>query len=258
MFSFERKSLLLEFLKNQGSAAIKDLASRFEVTEETIRRDIRDLEKEGVVVKTHGAVIWKGEGEKEYPLRVREIQKKVEKEHICICAAQMISQGDTIFLDNSSTTVGLLKHVDRSISFTVITNSVYVMYELSRLGNDKITGICTGGMYNISNMALYGDLALLARGNFMPEKAFLSCKGMSTKNGFTDGTYVESQTKKEWINQCRQKIFLVDSSKFETSGPVAFVPLEAADIVITDNEMPPSLKEYYENHSKHTKVIVCK
>src|SRR5690554_5049807 len=108
MYNVERKAEIINLLEKQGKVEVKSLARQFQISKETIRRDLAELEREGILTRTHGGAVYNQTGRGagyEYPVSVRGIQRYHEKNAICRYAAEFIQDGDTVFVDNSSTTV---------------------------------------------------------------------------------------------------------------------------------------------------------
>ena len=126
MYSIERRSEIISMLERHGKVDTNAVAEHFSISRETARRDLRALEEEGVLKRTHGGAVAvrNGGATEEYPVAVREIRRYREKNSICAKAAELIHDGDVIFADNSSTTRYLAKYIPADISVTVLTNSL--------------------------------------------------------------------------------------------------------------------------------------
>ena len=116
-YSIERKTKILKTLEKDGRVEVETLAKELNVSKETIRRDLREMEQEGLLKRTHGGAVSINSTQQspEYPYLMREIQCLEEKERICKKAASLVKDGDTIFIDNSSTNISILKTSIRSI-----------------------------------------------------------------------------------------------------------------------------------------------
>ncbi|HBN96959.1 MAG TPA: DeoR/GlpR transcriptional regulator [Firmicutes bacterium] len=242
MFSIERQALILELLDEFGKVDVKELAAKFSTSNETIRRDLRELEGSGILKRTHGgAVIIPGNRSEgyEYPLLARGIQRFEEKQIICRTAATLLEDGDTIFLDNSSTTMSLIRFVPPDIKITVVTNSIKIMLEASKFNKQNIVVIGIGGVLNQKNYSLTGMFSLDFAKNFFPDKAFMSCRGVDEKSGMTDASILEIEVKRLMLTRSKQFILLADYSKFGLIGPVFMGDLSDVDCVITDSKADP-------------------
>jgi len=236
MFSKERKAKIISLLEKNHRVIVNELAREMGTSQETIRRDLRDLEKDGLVKRTHGGAILdeSSENRSEYPVAFRAIQHYEEKLSICKLAATLIEDGDTIFIDNSSTTVGLLRYIDPSNQITIITNSIRLLMEYAEMGPSNISIVSLGGIFRAKNYSTTGVMAHQSAESFRPQKAFLSCRGIQQESGFTDGSIYEVDTKKVMIENGRHVYMLADYSKFGMVSPVALTGFSSVEMVVTD------------------------
>lgn len=258
MFSIERQSLILELLEQDGKVDVNSLASRFSTSKETIRRDLKEMEVAGILKRMHGGavpVIAKRSEGYELPLLVRGVQKYDEKQRICKAAAKLLKDGDTIFLDNSSTTMNLLRYIPKEIKITVITNSIQIMLEAGKLANDNIVVISVGGIFNVKNYSLFGMLSKNFAQNFFPDKAIMSCRGVDEKSGMTDAGILEIELKRDMLIRSKQFILLADHSKFGLIGAVYMGGLDEIDCVITDSKVDVQNLKMFEEHK--TSIIIA-
>lgn len=234
MLAFERKSKIIEYLEHKGKAEVSELANLLSVVPETIRRDFRDLEKQGVLTRTHGGALIKNPPNTDYPVHIRIMKHNSEKELICRHAAQFVGNGDVIFVDNSTTLINFIKYINDAISVTVVTNSLQLIQEFANLHKENVTMICSGGVFNKQNMSLSGEIAGKHTIDIFPNKAFVSCHGVSAEFGLSDGNFFEVGFKREMINISSQVFFLVDHTKFDKLGPIRLGNLKICDVLITD------------------------
>ena len=162
MYNIERKSAILEMLEQNGNVDVNTLAEKLDISRETIRRDLHDLELKGALTRTHGGAVLNKVSDNisgiEYPVAIRGIQKVYEKKAICQKAASFIKNGDTVFVDNSSTLLYLPKFIPSDLTLTIITNSIQFLLEASKYKNMNQTFICLGGVFKQSNLSLYGNI----------------------------------------------------------------------------------------------------
>lgn len=257
MLAYERKSRIIEYLEQNGKAEVGVLAEMLGVVAETIRRDLRELETQGVLKRTHGGAVIVSRKEKEYPVQVRVMKNAVEKDMICRKAAEFINEGDLIFVDNSSTLVNLIKHINEDIQLTILTNSIKLLQEYAFYRKDNITMLCTGGVFNKANLSLSGALSDKFMREFFPNMAFISCHGVSSEYGFTDGNLHEVGLKREMLNLADRVFFLVDRTKFGKLGPIRLGGLDICDVLITDSEPGADMRVQLKQSNPDMEIIVC-
>ena len=131
MLAIERKNEILSILQKEQRVLVAELSTRYQVTEETIRRDLEKLEKEGFVKKTYGGAVLNKNSTIDMPLKIREKTNRKEKQKIAQTVASLIEDGESIMLDSSSTSLMIAQELKKKKKLTVITNSVEVLIELS-------------------------------------------------------------------------------------------------------------------------------
>ncbi|MBR4890059.1 MAG: DeoR/GlpR transcriptional regulator [Clostridia bacterium] len=241
MFALERQKLILESLNTNGAVWVSKLSTELGVTEETIRRDLEKLEKQEVLVRTHGGAIPITESSYELSLEKRKKTNSAAKERLAKAAVEHLVPGDTIFLDSSTTTFYIAKELKRFKKITVITNSLRVINELS--GIDTIKLISVGGHVS-NNQSLVGSTAESAvRNSFFAEKFFFSSKGFSFETGVLESNEFECFIKQEMLKNSNKKYYLCDSTKIGRVGAHKLAPLSNIDYLITDADLNKNDKE---------------
>lgn len=147
MLAIERKNEILSILQKEQRVLVSELSQRYNVTEETIRRDLEKLEREGFVKKTYGGAVLNKNISVDLPLKIREKTNRKEKLAIAQKVAELVEEGECIMLDSSSTSLMIAQSLKKKEKLTVITNSVEVLIELS--GCEGIQVISTGGTLRI-------------------------------------------------------------------------------------------------------------
>lgn len=245
MLAIERKNEILATLQKEQRVLVAELSQKYDVTEETIRRDLEKLEKEGFVKKTYGGAVLNSNTNVELPLKIREKTNKKEKQIIAKLVSDMIEDGESIMLDSSSTSLMVAKNLKQQKKLTVITNSVEVLIELA--GNKGITVISTGGMLRESSLSLVGKTAERALGNFNVDKAIISCKGLDMEKGITESNEDEAEIKSVMRDCAKKTILALDSSKFDNISFVRVMDLRTGDIVVTDSLNQEKWIKYFED-----------
>ncbi len=245
MLAIERRNQILEILQRDKRVVVSDLSSAFEVTEETIRRDLEKLEKEGFARKTYGGAILNESFNVDLPFTVRKKANVSNKEYIADIICSMIEDGDHIMMDASSTAVYAAKHLKNKKNITLITNSIEILLELSEVAGWKV--LSTGGMLKEGSLSLVGYQAEKMLENYHVDKAVISCKGLDMERGITDSNEMEAQIKKLMLESASTKILAADSSKFDKISFTRIGGLDNLDYVITDKEPADTWKQVFQS-----------
>ena len=230
MLAIERKNEILSILQKEQRVLVSELSQRYNVTEETIRRDLEKLEREGFVKKTYGGAVLNKNISVDLPLKIREKTNRKEKLAIAQKVAELVEEGECIMLDSSSTS--LMKKKEK---LTVITNSVEVLIELS--GCEGIQVISTGGTLRDSSLSLVGKAASDILSRYNVDKAILSCKGLDMHKGVTESHEMEAEVKMSMRACAKTTILAADSSKLDSVYFIKVMDLEPGDILVT-NQLP--------------------
>ncbi len=232
MLAVERRSKITELVMKDKSVLVVELAKLFEVTTETIRGDLEKLEKQGVLVRTYGgATLVEGTDDMDYATRTTVNAEG--KQRIAERAAKMIKNGETIFLDASTSSFYVAKSIKDKQSLTVITNSVRVVSELAGCANIKV--VSTGGLLTPKNMSYSGRIAEeTIRKNYYANKFFFSCRGATIQRGLTESTEEDAAIKKAMLDSSETAIFLCDYKKIGKLGVPVISDFKPIDTLITD------------------------
>ncbi len=245
MLALERKNLILEKLQREKMVVVSELSREFEVSEETIRRDLEKLEKEGLAVKSYGGATIGENVNSELPYMVRKKQNVDGKQRIARLTAELIQDGDHIMLGASSTAVCIAKILKSKKDLTVVTNSLEVLLELSDMQGWNV--ISTGGKLKEGYLALIGSRVISSIQPYNVDKTIISCKAFDCIKGFSDSSDEISQIKQAMLAAGKERILAVDSTKF---GKLAFSrigALEDIDIIITDKKPENWILENLQN-----------
>lgn len=232
MYSEQRKAEIVRILEEHGSVDVNKIAESFAISRETIRRDLSDLELQGVLKRTHGGAVLDSRN-REYPVVVRGIQQVQEKEKLCQKAASFVQERDTLFVDNSSTLLYLPRFLPGKMHITILTNSINFLLEASKIPNHNWLMICLGGILNASNLSVYGPGAVKCAEEYYPDKTFFSCAGISPDNKVADSSLHEIEAKRMMIARAQATYLLADSTKFKKAGPMYLCDFDDVDYIIT-------------------------
>lgn len=234
MLALERRNQIYEKLLKDKKVVVGELSQFYNVTEETIRRDLEKLEKEGLVIKSYGGAILNENTNIDLPFNVRKKHNVSGKQIIAGLVEELINSGEQIMLDASSTSVFIAKALKKKEKITVVTNSVEIMIELADKEDWNI--ISTGGRIKNGGLAMEGAKAVEGIKEYNAEKVVLSCKAFDVAKGFTDSSEETVCMKRAMLNAGQTKIMAVDSSKFEKTAFCKIVDLKDIDYVVTDKK----------------------
>jgi len=241
MLAVTRRSKIMEIMMEQGSARVADLSQQFQVTEETIRRDLERLANGGYVQKTYGGAVLIAADQPERPFATRSTERMEEKRAIARLAVQFIEPEDVIVLDASTTALQIAKNLPPVEELVVVTNAVGVVTELAHRPGVRV--LCTGGILRGKSLSFVGPLAGQALHKYNINKAFLSCQGVTVEDGATDVNEQEARVKNEMMKVARESFLLVDNSKFGVTAFATIAQVADFDRVITDGRAPAETME---------------
>lgn len=251
MLVAERQRKIVELVNEKLSIRVSELSKIFSVTEETIRRDLEKLEKENLLMRSHGGAVSLEEEQSETSYLEREITNSSEKKAIAIEAISLIEPGDQIVLDASTTAWYMAKELP-DMPLTVLTNSIKVAIELSR--KEQIKVISTGGSLLSQSLSFVGPLAERSLSIYHVNKAFLSCKGVHLEKGLSDFNELQALLKKQMMEIADETVLMVDSSKFGTRAFSQIATLSSIDTVITDSNLNDQLRRQLDEKTITVKI----
>ncbi|GEO25361.1 putative HTH-type transcriptional regulator YulB [Alicyclobacillus acidoterrestris] len=235
MLPAERHRAIVQLVNAKGSIRVKELSQMFDVTEETVRRDLDILEGEGKLRRSHGGAVCIDPEQNETPIVERESEHVVEKEAIAREALKYITAGDRIALD-ASTTAWHVAVAMPNIPLTVLTNSLKVALELAN--RDKIEVISTGGILRSTSLSYVGPMAEESLARFHVNKAFVSCKGLHTEYGLSESNALQALVKRKMIEIADVVYVLADHSKIQVQDFTQVAGNGDIDVLITDASAP--------------------
>jgi DeoR/GlpR family transcriptional regulator of sugar metabolism len=231
-----RRQQILNLLEETGSLDVGDLADRFAVSVVTIRKDLDDLDRQGLLQRTFGGAVFSHRSRFNRSFLERTSQHLREKRAIAVAALEYIKDGDTIILDAGTTTLALAQLLKQHVkSAFIITCSVPVALEVSSAGYDILL---LGGMIRNKSLALLGRETLWMLDRYRADKAFLGSSGFTIEKGHTTPNPDDAQIKEAIMRVSLEKYVLVDSSKFGDQCLTRFAHLRDVDLTITDSHLP--------------------
>lgn len=237
----ERKNVILDTLEREGRVVVADLAAQLNVSEMTIRRDLSDLERLGVLRRVHGAAVSARSEDYDPSFWVRASRSRAEKRAIGREAAKLVNDGEVIAIDVGTTALEVARHITCE-NVVVVTPSPHVAFCLVQRGISNV--FLTGGMVRRKTLTLTGPLAVQSVANFNIRKAFIGTAGVTARFSFTEHSPEEAEVKRALIAKTEEVILVADHTKFGRGGFVEIGPLTLVHRVITNEPAPPDLIEY--------------
>ncbi|WP_081871299.1 DeoR/GlpR family DNA-binding transcription regulator [Parvularcula oceani] len=224
-----RRQKILEWLKEEGSARVRDLSEAFGVSEVTIRQDLEFLEKRGDLVREHGGAYLRTLPEQVRTMSLPQHAVNLDaKERIGRMAASRVDDGDVIILDSGSTTSTMTEHLASRQYLTVITNALNIALSLG--ANPSVSVHMTGGHFKAPTLSLSGEKAAAYLDGLHAQKLFLATAGISFSAGLTYPSIADLPVKRAMIASADYVYLLADSSKV---GRMSFSALGGVDMVNT-------------------------
>lgn len=249
MFAKERQEEIVNIINANGSVRVKDLSKKFNVTEDSIRKDLTLLEKKGLIQKTYGGAVRK-KRINEYDFNiVQRLDKNIEsKQKIANKALDLINNGDTIFLDISTTNIELAKSlISSDKNITVVTNMVDIMLQLRNSKNINLNFI--GGIFNRNNDGFIGAVAIEQIKNYKFDISFMGIVGVDIyENNVTTYMIDDGITKREILKVSKKCYMMLETRKFFNDGTYKYASIEQFSGAIMDKrpeyDIEKKLKEY--------------
>lgn len=237
MLKNKRHHEIIEILKQDGFAEVKNLGERLYASQPTIRRDLDFLEKQGYVKRSYGGAML-ASNKTDTPISFRKGTKAREKAHICKLAASLISPGSLIFADASTTASHLSTFFHKSDNITVVTNGYYLC---NLLAENDIKVFSTGGRLLKNSMAFVGSVAEENAAKFNADILFFSSSSLDGNGLISDYSEEETALRSAMKRGAKKSVFLCDSSKFNKTSAFRVCPLDEVDYTITDAPLPSEL-----------------
>lgn len=236
MLASVRRKAVYNVIRERKSASVSSLAKQFSVTEETIRRDLKSLESEGLVTRSHGGAFIQEGVENSIGADVLIGAYVEEKRIIARRARRFISNGDAIFLDSSTSAYWLAESI-KDMRLTVLTNNLYIINLLAKSPSIRLVSI--GGIYSSGANSFYGEIALSSLDSHYLDSTFFSCRSISLDNGLTESTERWMTLRREAVRRSNHNYVLADHTKFGRTSFLRICGFDSVDAVITDEPLEP-------------------
>ena len=242
MFSTQRQSEILLIVRAQQTCTIAELAEAFAVSDETVRRDLKPLIAEGVLLKVHGGVMLPGRLD-EPPFQRRLLENLDAKRAIAARVRDLVHDGDSLILDGGTTCAHIAQALSVRSRLTVVTNSAEIARTLAPRNGNRV--FITGGELRGDDVAAFGDSTLAFIRQFHVRYAIVSVTAIDAQGRFMDAQPDDVSYSLAAFAQAERRVVVADHAKFGHSALVhAFGP-EAVDLLITDEAPSPALAQVF-------------
>ncbi len=235
MYAPERQQAILGHARSVGRVDVNMLAESYDVTPETIRRDLNELERRGLLRRVHGGAIPVERLGLELPVAQRAGQNAEQKERIAKAAIDQLPDGGSIIIDAGTTTVRFAEMLPADRSFTVVTHALPIAAMLAERPN--ITLLLVGGQVRPGTLAAVGSWAHSGYRGVLADVAFAGTNGISVTRGLTTPDLAEAAVKAAFIASARRTVVLADHSKVGRDEFAHVADLSRVDALITDSEV---------------------
>jgi DeoR family fructose operon transcriptional repressor len=244
LFQLERRELIMERVLREGRVDVTELADIFDVTSETIRRDLTDLQGDRLLRRVHGgAVPWRS-WVFEPKLEVRESHNTEEKHRIAMAALREVPERGSIIIDSGSTATHLADVLDRGSDLKVITNSIPIIQSLASTEHPDV--IVIGGTLRRNTMAFVDETGVDMLRDITVDVLFMSCDGASPERGFTTPYRSEAAIKRAMIASARRTVMMFDHTKIGNDQLLRFASIDDVDTIITGSKVDDQMVRLFE------------
>ncbi len=230
----ERQKQILSLLTKQGRLSVTEIVEQFSISEATARRDLESLASQGKAQRVHGGVIAVEQAPPELPILQREGEQADEKSQIGRAAAELIRDGETVFLGSGTTVLETAKNLRERKNLTVITNSLPVLNALA--GIKGITVVSLGGQLRESELSFIGHITEQALAEVRVDKVIMGARGLSLEHGLTNDYLQETLTDRAILKIGHEVILVADHSKVNRVSTALLAPLSSMNTFVTDSK----------------------
>ncbi|RKR38751.1 DeoR/GlpR family DNA-binding transcription regulator [Paraburkholderia sp. BL17N1] len=242
MFSNQRQAEILRLLREQRTCTITDLAGRFDVSDETIRRNIKPLIADGLLIKVHGGVMLP-ERLDEPPFQRRMTASQEGKRAIGARIGELVRDGDSLILEGGTTCLHIAQALAARSRLTVVTPSIEVARVLAPRNGNRV--FITGGELRPDDCAAVGDSALAFLRQFHVRYAIVSVTAIDMQGRFMDALPADAAFSQAAFTQAERRVVAADHAKFGHSALVHAFGADAVDLLVTDEAPAPALAQVF-------------
>ncbi|MFZ2539350.1 MAG: DeoR/GlpR family DNA-binding transcription regulator [Oscillospiraceae bacterium] len=234
---------MCEYINQKEQVSFEDLQRVFNVSLNTIRKDVALLIADGKANKIYGGVCAKENHVNSITYNQLAVDNVIAKDYICSLVAKLINNGDTIFIDSGNTVRNIFKFLQNKRNITIVTHNVYLMYD--GMEYDTVNMFALGGMLNRKTASFVGNAAINRLETLNINKAFICASGISNTGNVSNLIVAETSIKKQAMMRSATNYLLVDSSKFGEISLNIFANAKEFDYIITEKTPPQEYIDYF-------------
>lgn len=253
LFAEERKIQIVELVNSKKKATVQELCDHFNVSSATIRNDLRDLERQNQLIRTHGGALIKSQTGHEVRIDKRDVQRPQEKQRIARAAIKLVEDGDSIIVDTGTTTYELALLLKQKREVTVVTNDLKIASLLEQY--EGVSVLVLGGILRRHFHSTVGDAGKRMLADLSVDKAFMGANSISATEGASTPDISTSETKRAMIEIASRVVLLCDSDKVNRRSFAKFADPHEIDTLVTD-AMNDEVKQQFEQND--IEVIIAK
>ena len=231
-----RRAKIIEELQQNGKVDVSDLSKKYGVSEVTIRNDLIQLEKKGMLIRTRGGALRQESVSTDFALSEKRRRYFREKQLIGKKAAELIQNGETIIFDSGTTTMEVARNLSGHSDLTILTNAINIAASLT--SNNACRVIMLGGLLRGKSLSLVGTQAEENLRNYSCDKLFLGVDGIDSGYGLTTPNMEEAHLNRIMIDVVKEVILVTDSSKFQRRSFAYISPIKKVHTIVTDEGIP--------------------
>lgn len=236
LMSEERRIQIVALVRERGRVLVQELSERFHTSAVTIRSDLNELHKRGLLLRSRGGAVYQENSSFESPLAERLQTRASEKRRIAVAAAAMVHDGETIILDSGTTTQEIARNLKGKQGLQVITNGVNVAMEL--LGVQGIQLVIVGGILRADSVSVVGGFAENMLDHLSADRLFLGAAACDPEFGPSTPNLEEARVNQAMVKIAREVVLVVDSTKFTKRSMSRITAFSRIHKVITDVNIP--------------------
>jgi DeoR family transcriptional regulator of aga operon len=232
--TIERQQKIVRIIERQGRINVAKICEEFNISEATARRDLETLAGQGSVQRVHGGAIPVHRATPEMPILQRAGEQTEIKQRIGQAAAELVKDGETIFLGSGTTVLEVARSLLDRHDLTVITNSLPVMNLMAEQTHHTIVSL--GGMLRPSELSFIGHLTEQSLAEVRVDKVIMGIHALSLEQGLTNDYLPETLTDRAILHSGRQVIIVADHTKCGSVSVAFLAPLTSIHILVTDSQ----------------------